>query len=197
MFWTARPTSWNAWRFGLPVLSKFSFATETISTGAARAHRWFPSTRQLSRCACSSGFCLVATIKFHGCSLNDEAAQRAASKRLRNFSGSTRRSENARGLQRRLRISAIGYWVSAGFSIFVLPTGARIENATEAQRHRDTGNVRNYKPIPTSAATFVRCLFQSLRPLRLSGKLFRKEISRQSCESRRSRGITYRQSSRG
>src|SRR5713101_5588375 len=139
IFWTARPTSWNAWRFGLPVLSKFNFATETISTGAARAQRWFPSTRQLSRRVCSSGFCFVATIKFHGCSLNDEAAQRAASKRLCNFSGSTRRSENDRGLQRRLRISSIGYWVSAGLSIFILPTRGLFENATEAQRHRDTG----------------------------------------------------------
>ena len=48
------------------------------------------------------------TMKCQGCSLNEDGAQRAASKRLRSFSGSTERLENARGLQRCRRISSIG-----------------------------------------------------------------------------------------
>src|SRR5881628_695169 len=51
---------------------------------------------------------IVATMKDQGCSLKEDGAQRAASNKLRSFSGSTTRSEKARGLQRRFKISSIG-----------------------------------------------------------------------------------------
>jgi hypothetical protein len=59
----------------------------------------------------------------HGCALNDDAAQRAASNKLRSFPGSTARFSNMRGLQRWLINSWTGVPVCAGFSnlLMVIP----------------------------------------------------------------------------
>jgi hypothetical protein len=74
---------------GWPSSVKVSLATDNMSTDACLTHTWFDSFRQPRRRAKSFGFSLVARMKRHGCSLLDEAAQRAASNRLPSFSGST------------------------------------------------------------------------------------------------------------
>src|SRR5437899_5409019 len=101
MLAVAWATSGDAWGLGEPSWSKCVLATETIRTGACWAQVILPSTRQLSSRLNSFGSSFVATMKLQGCSLKQEAAQRAASQRLRNVSGATACSENARGLHRR------------------------------------------------------------------------------------------------
>ena len=65
----ARPTSWNACRFGVPLRVNVRCATVSIKTGAERVHVWLNSIKQPRTRANSSGCSLVATRNAHGCSL--------------------------------------------------------------------------------------------------------------------------------
>src|SRR5258708_26094907 len=103
----AAPTSCTATRLGLPLCVKVSHVTDRASTGALGAHVALAGIRQLASFSCVSSPA-SPTMNLHGCSLKEEAAQRAASNRLRIFSGSIFCGENARGLQRSLKRLRIG-----------------------------------------------------------------------------------------
>ena len=85
----------------LALCLKLVEATEMSRTGADLAQDWFFSARHSSRRAYSSGWSFVATMNDHGCSLNEDGAQRAASNSCARASSGTGRPAKARGLQRR------------------------------------------------------------------------------------------------
>ena len=100
----------------LPICENVRFAAIIISTGAVFAQDWFPGTNKWSNFSYASPSDFLATKKRHGCSLYDEAAQRAASSTVLKSSFETGREENERGLHRERISSWTAGTVSASFS---------------------------------------------------------------------------------
>jgi hypothetical protein len=99
-FASAAPVSCMLKRFGFPFCSKVFFATVMPTRNAFPAQPWLKGTSSPSTFANCSGSAWVAIINRQGCSPKQEAAQRAASKRLRSVSASIGRLVKDRGLHR-------------------------------------------------------------------------------------------------
>ncbi len=99
---------------GFPVMREGELCNrEHQDKRGLRPHISFHQTRRQRLDGCP--WAEVAARNDQGCSLKQEGAQRAASKRLPNISSSTSRFEKARGLQREPMSSWTGYEVVARF----------------------------------------------------------------------------------
>src|SRR3954453_7405171 len=96
----AAPASYRAQRFTSPLLVSVCAVT-AINTGAREFHPWLNGTSVVKACLNETSSTLRSnTRNRHGCELEEDGAQRAASSKVRRCSRLTGSLEYARGLQR-------------------------------------------------------------------------------------------------